>query len=256
MCRRTFAALGLCSVLGFCFLTAGGAGAQGKEKKPPDKPNQYVTYFWGSSSNSSLSILLGPVGSEIGADLRMLHQSRAMGRKLAERIQQPLNNDPKVVKAAQTVSERCDGGDQKACVVLGVFAAIGYGVPRNQQRADLLFRKACTAGEPEGCGFLAIGYERDYPKESINLYGKACFASQGESYSCERLATLHEQGKVVPLDKPMAAALYKRRCEKANKENDPAACEGWTRLSQQPIQPADIASRFPAPTSASPSPRP
>lgn len=179
-----------------------------------------------------------------GALLQFISErlSRRQGENLARLIQQPLNNDPEVVQGARRAAEDCNRGIQRSCVELGLLTVKGWGVPRNQQRADLLFRKACAAGETEGCGYLAIGYERNYPKEAADLFDRACFAGQGESYACERLAALSEQGRGVPKDASVAAALYKRRCEKWN--NDASKCEEWQRVSKLGVQPADIGSRF------------
>jgi hypothetical protein len=177
--------------------------------------------------------------------------SRRVGERLAAIVQQPLNDSPEAVRAAQNASQECNQGIQRACVDLGYATLKGWGVPRNQQRADLLFRKACASGEPEGCGYLAVGYERNYPKEAADLYGRACFAGQGESPACERLAALNEQGHGIAKDLSLAAALYRRRCEQSNK--DTLVCAGWVRLSQQGIQAAEITSRFaPAPALAEP----
>lgn len=168
--------------------------------------------------------------------------SRRVGEHLSKVIQQPLNNSPEAVQAAKNATQQCNEGIQHACVDLGYATLKGWGVPRNRSRADLLFRKACASGEPEGCGYLAAGYERDYPKEAAELYSKACFAGQGESPSCGRLAALNEQGRGVTKDLPLAAALFQRHCEKS--ENEASICEGWTRLSKQGVQPADIAAKF------------
>ncbi len=177
--------------------------------------------------------------------------SRRVGERLSKVVQQPLNNSPEALQAAKNATQQCNDGIQRACVDLGYATLKGWGVPRNRQRADLLFRKACAAGEPEGCGYLAAGYERDYPKEAAELYSKACFAGQGDSPSCGRLAALNEQGRGVTKDLPLAAALFQRHCEKS--ENEPSVCEGWTRMSKLGVQPLDITSKFaPEPPAAAP----
>jgi uncharacterized protein len=240
------------------FLLRPGARAQvctgGTAQNQKNAPNFYEQYWIGGYGGGSSA----GAGWEGGwAQFHAERRSRSVGESMAEDIQHPRNADPALVKAAQLSAAACDRGNQRACVQLGVAAVRGWGVPRNQQRADLIFRKACAAGEADGCGYLAIGYERDYPKEAANLYSRACFAGQGDSYACERLADLSEKGKGVAQDKALAAALYQRRCEKWG--HDPCVCEGWTRLNKLGIQPADIATKFappaaPSAATAAPSP--
>src|SRR5262249_10721840 len=49
----------------------------------------------------------------------------------------------------------CDMGDGLACLWLGKQVRYGVGVPEDEDKAQALYQKACDAGEPRGCEFLA-----------------------------------------------------------------------------------------------------
>jgi TPR repeat protein len=233
-----------------------GEESKGRCKEASSSPSLFAAAGGWQKHSKKLSFVYSRFAAELQGGLLQFSAERGarrVGETLAAILQMPLNNNPEVVRAAQNAAQSCDQGVQRACVDLGYATRKGWGVPRNTQRADLLFRKACAANEPEGCGYLAVGYERNYPKDAAELYSRACFAGQGESPSCERLAALYEQGRGVTKDLTLAAALYRRNCEQSGSD---CICSAWVRLNQQGVQATDITSKFPPEPVPEPSPAP
>src|SRR5580692_10435929 len=50
----------------------------------------------------------------------------------------------------------CEGKNWGSCVHLGLMYEGGRGVDRDEARAAALYRQACDAGEPRGCGDLGF----------------------------------------------------------------------------------------------------
>ena len=101
----------------------------------------------------------------------------------------------------------------KGCVNLAVHLATGDGVPRDEEAAETVYRRACDGGVPLGCHNLAArfadgsGVPVDGAQASA-LYEKACDA--GEGRSCLDLGRLYEAGVVVAKDLDRAFAFLTR----------------------------------------------
>jgi uncharacterized protein len=155
------------------------------------------------------------------------------------------------------LERRCEAGQARECVSLGILYAEGKSVVADPQRALTLFTQACDRGDLMGCNaqgrMLAQGEPRDVPKAHA-LYDRACrggyFAGcfnlgqalatgHGEakdskravplfkracdgqlSIACTNLGALYVAGDGVPADETRAFELFKRGCD----GGDPKGC--------------------------------
>jgi len=70
----------------------------------------------------------------------------------------PQRSSVSVSDSARAVSydEGCSKGDMQSCEGLGTMYRMGWGVERNPQKANALFKKACDGGGGFGCKFVAL----------------------------------------------------------------------------------------------------
>lgn len=84
------------------------------------------------------------------------------------------------------------------------------------------YRTVCSLGFVRGCVDTArLLLEPEWgeldPQKALRMFDQAC--RRGEAEGCERQADLLYQGDIVPRDFGLAAALYKRACDTANRPN-------------------------------------
>jgi uncharacterized protein len=82
------------------------------------------------------------------------------------------------VPAAQ-LTKKCDGGDPKACTLLGTYHGMGKGAPKDLERAATLYQKGCDGGDMLGCYNLSAAYRvgngvKVDPLKGDELLKKAC----------------------------------------------------------------------------------
>ena len=123
---------------------------------------------------------------------------------------------PPLPAALAAQQKACDGGDNRACVMLGEALYNARGVDQDSARAVSLFRKACDAGEPTGCVDLGWAYAsgKGVPRDgaaAATQFGKACSATTAAG--CLGLGVLHRDGAGVPRDPARAAELFKQACD-------------------------------------------
>ena len=68
-------------------------------------------------------------------------------------------NNKEYDKAFESFKKACDGGNMRACFILGAMYEYGNGVEKNEQKAAELYKKACDGGNMNGCGALGTMYE-------------------------------------------------------------------------------------------------
>lgn len=118
-----------------------------------------------------------------------------------------------------TYQKSCDGGDSRACVMLGEMFYNARGAPKDPARAVSLFKKACDSNEPTGCVDLGWAYSTGTGVEknatvAADYFGKACTGST--ILGCIGLGTLYKNGTGVTKDQKRAAGLFKQACDKGN----------------------------------------
>ena len=97
----------------------------------------------------------------------------------------------KYTSTLQSLEQKCNKGNSKACVNRGKFALY---VDKDYQHQTALefFQKACKKNNADGCGYLAYtkerigqettGKKRYYSREVLDLYDNAC--ENGSSFAC------------------------------------------------------------------------
>ena len=106
-------------------------------------------------------------------------------------------------KPAEECEKGCTGGDAAACHGLGLIAAAGDKLPKDEGKAATLFDKACKGGDMSACTSLAERYlsgegVKEDATEAAALLGKACEGA--EAGACADLSDLHRDGRGVPRD--------------------------------------------------------
>lgn len=91
----------------------------------------------------------------------------------------------------------------------------------NRAEAAPYFKQACDGGIAHGCRDLGIFYDtgKIIPVDkglAAQLYAKAC--EGGETDVCNNAAAYYRNGEVVPIDKARAATLYEKACEGGDAE--------------------------------------
>jgi len=102
-------------------------------------------------------------------------------------------------KAAKYYQLECDAGETGSCIDLALMYRDGHkGVGSDDAKQFALYKKACAAGNADGCDYLAGAYEEgtSVPQSDSQAkanYTKAC--NMGSSQGCEDLAKLVEDRK-------------------------------------------------------------
>lgn len=105
----------------------------------------------------------------------------------------------------------------------------------NKQKASELFRKACDAGNANGCyklGMLFYHGEgvRQNKQEALNLFKQACDA--GNEKGCSNLGILFYYGDGVIQDKQLAKELFGEACDDGKSD----ACNNYKIINKEDTQ--------------------
>lgn len=109
-----------------------------------------------------------------------------------------------LARAATFYEVACRRDARFACSPLARLYQEGQGVPRDDEKAAALLRRACDAGSAGSC--FKVG---DTPR-GILLTEESC--DRGYSLSCDNLSVRYEKGDGVPVDHVRADALNARAC--------------------------------------------
>lgn len=140
------------------------------------------------------------------------------------------------LRAVPDVSAACAGGEQAACVRLGIWMAVDKGPLENRPRAAELLSAACDAGAIAGClpaAVLVLEAGGDDPAASARTetyLARAC--TGGEGAACSKLAGALLEGRGLAQDIPRALMLFADRCEAGDRE----ACD--TLAKRERLDPA------------------
>lgn len=119
--------------------------------------------------------------------------------------------DPTGKAARDQYWRACDGGDLKACRVLGTLLEN----TRPRESASL-YRKVCEEGFLEGCTNLGVLYQnglgvRENLQKARQIFQKAC--DKGEILACNNLGGLAMRGAGGPLDPREARRVLEISCD-------------------------------------------
>jgi hypothetical protein len=110
----------------------------------------------------------------------------------------------------------CKDGEPRACFYLGHRYDIGFGVPRDLNRAAELYGQACEGGRLLACHNLAVMFHdgvtisADLAKAAA-LYRSAC--DKGAMVSCNNLGIMYDRGEGGAKDTSKATQLFARACK-------------------------------------------
>lgn len=114
------------------------------------------------------------------------------------------------------LQDRCQNGDLKKCLTLGVRYQEGKGVKRNYSKALEAYAVACDSGERIGCFNIGIMYQlglgvaRNY-NEAFQNYVVACESEYARA--CFNVAVYHLEGVSVPKNKEKSLEFFKKSCD-------------------------------------------
>ncbi len=131
--------------------------------------------------------------------------------------------------AARAAYERgCSLGSSLACADAGLaLDSANPGDPRGQE----LLRKACDAGSPEGCTWLAETMRpKDWTDETVGAYWALVTRGCSGNYpvACRILGIREHSGNGIPIDSVAAAGHFRVACE----GNDAEGCLRWGHAQQ------------------------
>jgi TPR repeat protein len=123
--------------------------------------------------------------------------------------------------AADTHDAACKAGRAAGCTALGTAFEEGEGRPQNRPVAELLYRKACAAGDGEGCfdlaNLLSVA-DRETGQEAVAAFTiRACRLDMLEA--CDREADALGWGNWGEPDPQTATALRRATCAKGRQES-------------------------------------
>lgn len=105
-------------------------------------------------------------------------------------------------KGTLLYEKQCNSGtDAGACTNLGINYANGAGVPKDQAKANELYKKGCDGGSANACNNLGASYTHGtgVPKDQAKAYElikKSC--DGGSKEGCENLKILERQKQTTP----------------------------------------------------------
>jgi TPR repeat protein len=139
---------------------------------------------------------------------------RASSFKSAEKLAQEKT-------AADADDAACKGGKAAACTALGTAFEEGSGRPQNRPVAELIYRKACSAGHGEGCFNLANllrDADGERGQEAVAAFTiRACRLDALEA--CDAQADALAWGSWGAPDPQAADALRRATCAKGRRES-------------------------------------
>ncbi len=125
---------------------------------------------------------------------------------------------PCVEGDAAQCEARCTAGDAESCYRLARMHSQGNGIPVDEARAEQLFKRACDAGNGNGCNGLAFHFleedgERPWrdPAQAAALFDKGCRLGSAKACTNGGWQVQYERG--VKLDGDKARWLYQRGCD-------------------------------------------
>jgi TPR repeat protein len=117
-------------------------------------------------------------------------------------------------RAVSLLQRGCDLKLPMACFNLGYMLASGLGTPRDPSGAMRLYDIACEQKVGLACNALGnLVNEAEAPdaKRALTYFEKACdLKTMG---GCVNAASLYDEGKDVPSDRPKAARYYRLGCD-------------------------------------------
>jgi hypothetical protein len=155
---------------------------------------------WGRELYDSIAAALAPFGLPPDDEPRMakpVRQARAGCRAWD----------------AADCHRRCDAGDAASCGYAGMMYAVGWGGPRDPQRAWVLLERACDKGNLRGCAELARLYlDDDGPRRNASRAASLAEAAcdGGDGHGCAILAALC-RARLLYSERPDACSLERMR---------------------------------------------
>ena len=136
---------------------------------------------------------------------------RRFERVACEEVER-LRREPSLLPlAGKATRDRLDATcrrDPAACVPFGLLYEYGYGVPRDRARATALYRSACNAGAPAGCGRSGYAaYAANDLARAAPLLERACTGAH--LVSCRILGNVQREAR----DLAAARVTYRAACD-------------------------------------------
>ena len=135
----------------------------------------------------------------------------------------------------------CHGNHANGCYSLGRVYHFGYGVDKDEDKADILFKKSmklykkeCNKGKMPACFSLGEMYLDGLTEEKnilkvIKLWTKGCDGRNASS--CFSLAMLHYEGENIQENKAKAKELWKKACNYGEEQG----CKNVNKLTKDGI---------------------
>lgn len=130
-------------------------------QRGPDKfdtsPQELITLKKAGVSDQVLNAMLAAGSGEIKAS--SVQQPAPVQKPIASGSP----SDSTDATRAASFKHGCDSGDMDACVNLGVYYRMGWGVTEDKARASALFKKACDEGSTAGCRMVGGATSSESP---------------------------------------------------------------------------------------------
>lgn len=139
---------------------------------------------------------------------------------LGERYEEGIGVGMDEVHARELYQRGCDGGEARACAMLGTLLAWGSSGVRDPERGFELVSRACDDGAPYGCArkgwmlMLGMGVQKSAKRRARGEQLLAATCEEGSVEACFLLGALLDGGpNVIERDAPRAHELFVRSCD-------------------------------------------
>lgn len=114
--------------------------------------------------------------------------------------------------AIRLFEQACNRGRQSACYRLAWLTWSGFGLSRDQARAERMYEDACRAGAGAACAELASlrGSAADPGAEALSLLERAC--ELDDPQGCLLLASAFATGTLAHRDDARATPIFEKAC--------------------------------------------
>lgn len=122
----------------------------------------------------------------------------------------------KFTKASSLYESECTHDVAEACTMLGYMYDKAQGLPKDDHRASMFYKKGCQLGDQRGCVNYGVMWEKQQadliqdPDAILRLFINACDNEYG--MGCYFAALSFEQGKIVRKNLQMAEYYYNKAC--------------------------------------------
>ncbi|MCB9733184.1 MAG: sel1 repeat family protein [Deltaproteobacteria bacterium] len=166
----------------------------------------------------------GPVPDGADDAARCLADDPLACRRAADRLlRDPRAGSAESERALALLERACRACEGDACYLAGSMLDMGFGVGKDERRANDHYVRGCALASPDACHALGVNQELGVAQpasaaDAAATYRRAC--DLGSLPGCTALGTMYARGLGVAGNMPEARLLWEVTCE----HDEPRAC--------------------------------